>query len=138
MNRRPRVSPETAQAVQAARAEKGQLQSSSPYSWNVFRRLECLKVVERYLEQTHENPGQLLNVKAIMAGYMAPQGQGKLTWKSWAVSYWIRGAKGDEKHFHWDDCIEREGKANALEQSMWIEGVRLHTLQKLPAHRILG
>ncbi|KAJ6063908.1 hypothetical protein N7499_012588 [Penicillium canescens] len=84
MNRRPRVSPETA--------------------WNVFRRLECLKAVERYLEQTHENPGQLLNVKAIMAGYMAPQGQ------------------DDEKHFQWDDCIEREGKANALEQSMWIEG----------------
>jgi hypothetical protein len=125
MNRRPRVSPETAQAVQAARAEKAQLQLSSPYSWNEFRRLECLEVVERYLEQTHENPGQLLNVKAVMAGYMAPKGRGKLTWKSWAVSYWIGGAKADERHFQWDDCIEHEGKANVLAQSMWIEGVRL-------------
>ncbi|OQD85437.1 hypothetical protein PENANT_c010G00575 [Penicillium antarcticum] len=72
--------------------------------------------------QTNENPGQLANFNATIAGYTASPGEIQLTWKSWAVSYWIQGVKHNERHFDWEDCMEREAQANALDQSMWIGG----------------
>ncbi|KAJ5747845.1 uncharacterized protein N7511_009541 [Penicillium nucicola] len=133
MDGRLQVDPQIRRDIETARAEKAQLQANTTHSWNVYRRLECLGLVQQYLQQTKENPGQLMNVDAIIAGYRASQAQAQLDWKSWAVSYWVQGVKDTERHFEWEDCIDRGARANTFQQSMWTEGLKL--IARVPGAR---
>jgi hypothetical protein len=123
MDKRHNITPQITDVVNAARAKKDEIAKTTPYGWNEYRRLHCLSLVSKYLGDGKQNPGQLLNVHAVIAAYKAAKGQADIKWKHWSVSYWAQGNQIKEDVFRWDDCLGRLSKANALQQSLWIESV---------------
>lgn len=86
-------------------------------TWEVYRRLDSLKLMKLNLMENGDGDEQLPNIEALLEAYRS----GKLTWAPVSVTYWARGTQLSEpKEFDGDEC-ERIGREYG--KSFWVEGV---------------
>lgn len=94
--------------------------NSEPHglSWEVIQRLDCLKQIQKNLEEEEGIDNNLSNVKAIITAYRSKE----LTWNEDLVTYWSKGKiiAGPQK-LDMKDLYALSAKHGP--KGFWVEGV---------------
>lgn len=103
------------------RAARDEMVHSEPagLSWDIVRRLEHLKTIERYLSTNGDPDNQLPNVKAITKAYR----EGKLGWSRGWVSYWSKGVQLNTPQKFDADVHKKLAEEYDTTKAWWVEGV---------------
>lgn len=123
----PPEPPAWSSQVHRAIDEKDVILATSPLrhlGWDVIRRLKCLSVIEEELEGSNANPGQLANIKALIAAYQRT-GTNGLKWGEGPITYWVRGSATTDMagtHFSWAELLRLQ-RLPEINGGVHIEGV---------------
>ncbi|KUM64565.1 hypothetical protein ACN42_g2522 [Penicillium freii] len=106
------------------RAARDEMVHSEPagLSWDIVRRLEHLKTIERYLSTNGDPDNQLPNVKAITKAYR----EGKLGWSRGWVSYWSKGVQLNTPQKFDADVHKKLAEEYDTTKAWWVEGFPVH------------
>ncbi|KAF7522635.1 hypothetical protein PCG10_007355 [Penicillium crustosum] len=102
------------------RAARDEMVHSEPagLSWDIVRRLEHLKNIDKYLSTNGDPDNQLPNVKAIIKAYR----QRKLGWSRGWVSYWSKGVQVNTPQKFDADRHKKLAGEYDTNKAWWVEG----------------
>ncbi|KAJ5877122.1 hypothetical protein N7455_000587 [Penicillium solitum] len=87
-------------------------------SWDIVRRLEHLKNIDKYLSTNGDPDNQLPNVKAIIKAYR----ERKLGWSRGWVSYWSKGVQLNTPQKFDADLHKKLAGEYDTTKAWWVEG----------------
>lgn len=103
------------------RAARDEMVHSEPagLSWDIVRRLEHLKNIDKYLSTKGDPDNQLPNVKAIIKAYR----ERKLGWSRGWVSYWSKGVQLNAPQKFDAELHKKLAREYDTTKAWWVEGV---------------
>ncbi|CRL23838.1 unnamed protein product [Penicillium camemberti] len=104
------------------RAARDEMVHSEPagLSWDIVRRLEHLKNIDKYLSTKGDPDNQLPNVKAIIKAYR----ERKLGWSRGWVSYWSKGVQLNAPQKFDAELHKKLAREYDTTKAWWVEGLQ--------------